>query len=203
MTNRSDFYKSLFFSQQIYLIALHEFANLHPNVCCDLFDMKSSHVSVMVSHSDDDWAGFVAGLKSWILTPRKDITNTCLFNYWLNNIHAKKSIANQINSRIALGKKITQSINGLESMSRCQSSIMMNICMCVEFDPLFAKGLLFLSDSTISTIQNRFPVSNKLHFNDPLLPLFVLNRNLDFTKLMNLGAIGYANVEQSLFTMAS
>ncbi len=203
MINRSDFYKSLFFSQKIYLIALHEFANLHPSVCCDLFDMKSSHVSVMVSHSEDDWAGFVSGLKSWILTPRKDITNTCLFNYWLNNIHAEKSIANQINSRIALGKKISQSFNGLETMSRCQSSILMNICMCVEFDPLFAKGLLFLSDSTINTIQNIFPVSNKLHFNELLLPLFVLNRNLDFTKLMSLGAIGYANVEQSLFTMAS
>lgn len=203
MSNVQGFYKSLFTSQQSYLVALHEFAMLYPNACCELFDMKNSHVSVMASHGKEDWYKFVSGLKSWILVPRTDITNNCLFNYWLNNIQSNESIVNQINARIILGRRVSSHVVTANSISRCQSSILMSICMCAEFDPLFAKGLLFLNDSTIDSILRNFPMSNKLHFNDPFLPLFVFNKNLDFTKVMCLGRTAYAHVEQSLFKMAS
>jgi hypothetical protein len=203
MPNISRYYEALIQSQRCYLNEIQTLAVKNPCACSKVLNMKPSQVSTLANQTADDWDRFISDLKSWVLYPKKDISEHCLFEYFISNINSYESITNQINSRITLGLDIPCDIDELSKISRCQSAIFQNICLCVLEDPLFTKGLLFMKQSTIDLITDSYLTSNKLHFIDPIIPFFVINKSINYSIFFSDDSNACHHVEQVLFSIVA
>jgi hypothetical protein len=203
MPNISDFYSTLLSTQSYYLMELREFSINNPIACCELFEMEMSHVSALASTDKQLWSDFVGELKSWVLSPKVDVSNHCVFEYWLNNLRSRESISQQINDRIRLGSKLSSDISGLDNISSAQSVILQNVCLCVQSAPYFTKGMLFMSQTTIDTILEVYLMSNKMHFIESFIPMFIINKSIDYDLFFNIESNPVSHVEQTLFSIVA
>jgi hypothetical protein len=203
MANVNHYYEALLQAQKHYLIAMHKLAIEDPFACSKVFDMKPSHVSSLTKQTVVNWTGFVSELKNWVLTPKKDLNEDCLFEYFINNIYSYESIVKQVNARTVLGRSFPDDLECLSTISKYQSAIFQNICLCVQEAPLFTKGLLFLDQTTIDLISKFYITSNKLHFVDSFIPLFVVNEAIDYATFFNVDSKARQHVEQTLFSIVA
>ncbi|MEH6454691.1 MAG: hypothetical protein V7749_00085 [Cocleimonas sp.] len=203
MSNINRYYEALIQVQKGYLNSIHILAVKNPCACGKILNMKPSQVSSLANQTSESWARFISNLKSWVLFPKKDIADNCLFEYFINNINSYESITNQVNSRISLGLNMPYDIDDLSKVSKYQSAIFQNICLCVLEDPLFTKGLLFMKQSTIDLIADSYLTSNKLHFIDPVIPFFVINNSIDYGIFFSDDSNACHHVEQVLFSIVA
>lgn len=206
MAEVRDFYRTLLRSQRSYLIAFRELAVAEPVLCSQLFGLKISNVSSLASYSAEEWERFVRGVRHWVLKPKKDFADNNLFDYWLSNIRAESSIAEMMNNRILFGKKHPSGLTEntfIKNISQHQFSIIQDICVSVYSNPSFTKGLLFLTDDTVRLIGDNYFNSNKFHFCDPFLPIFVLNEAVADNRFFSLGEKAYRHIEHRLFSIVN
>lgn len=200
MLGVEDYYDTLLQAQTGYLLAMHEFASKNSLACAVLFNMKASQVSSLQNVSKKDWYEFISNLKNWVLSTKLDVANHCLFEYFINNSHSMESISQLVNSRVLLGTNLVSEQYGLSNISKYQSVIFQNICLCAQSEPSFTKGLLFLPKTTIDLIREKYLRSNKLHFIDPIFPVFTINKNIHYGTLFKIDKTAHEHVEQALFS---
>ncbi|MGI2228088.1 hypothetical protein [Shewanella frigidimarina] len=203
MSNVESYYKALMKAQVGYLLALHDYASQYPADCCGVFNLKPSHLSKLVTTDKKDWSDFVNGLKNWVLTSKMDISQYSLFEYFLSNLLSFESISGQVTTRAKIGLMVNPENDSLDLLSKYQSVIFQNICLCAHTAPLFTKGLLFMKQSTIDLINDVYLESNKMHFIEPVFPFFIVNEQIDYNKFFYINKKSGSYIEQALFSIAS
>lgn len=203
MANINHYYEALLQGQKHYLIAMQKLAIDDPWACSKVFNMKPSHVSSLVKQTVENWTKFVSELKNWVLTPKRDLSGDCLFEYFIRNICSYESIVKQVNARVTLGRTFPDNLDCLSTISKYQSAIFQNICLCVQEAPLFTKGLLFMEQPTIDLITENYLTSNKLNFIDSFIPIFVVNETIDYSTFFSVDSNACKHVEQTLFSFVA
>ncbi|GGP74778.1 hypothetical protein GCM10009347_43230 [Shewanella algicola] len=203
MSNFKHYYEALIQAQAGYLVAIYDFASRDPRACCEFFNMKPSDLNSLTCISKGNWSRFVNNLKSWVLVPKFDISDHCLFEYLIVNSHSIEPIVNQVNARIKLGNKLIDENTELSCLSQYQSVMFQNIFLCAQTEPLFTKGLLFLKQSTLDLIDKHYLTSNKIHFIIPILPMFTINKQINYGLFFSADKKAVSNVEQALFSIVA